>query len=100
MRHALIVAVFLAVSTPTLAQEGQRSLMQNQPLPQMLGFCVEPEEPLMDDMSLEILEMSRGEELARYMNEVQAYSHCLGETQNQIARKVKAYLDEYQKTMH
>lgn len=64
-------------------------------LHQVPGYCIPPERPLLDAASLQILDLTMGEELARYMNEAQAYGQCLDDTKRRLNNEVNQYLKQY-----
>ena len=47
---------------------------QPAPVQQVLGQCIYPSRPLLDEASLHALGLTMGEELSRYMNDAQAYT--------------------------
>lgn len=94
MRALLLI---LAASLPTVAISQERAPFQAEgAVAQMPGFCFEPQDPLLDEGSLEILGMTRGEEFTRYMNEAQAYSYCLERTRDMFYEKLRGLLAEYE----
>lgn len=64
----------------------------------MPGQCIYPSRPLLDEASLQILGLTIGEELGRYMNAAQAYSHCLDITKQQLNTEIHHYLEEYRRS--
>lgn len=91
------ILLVLIASFPTVLIAQERAPFQTEgAVPQMPGFCFEPEDPLLDAGSLEILGMTRGEEFSRYMNEAQAYSYCLERTRELFYEKLRGLLAEYE----
>lgn len=87
-----IFAALLSIAVPGLAG-GQSARIQQVP-----GFCIPPDRPLLDDGSLEVLGLTMGEELTRYMNEAQSYSLCLDHTKQQLYDEINQYLEQYRET--
>ena len=68
---------------------------QPAPVQQVPGNCIYPSQPLLDEASLHALDLTMGEELARFMNEAQAYSQCLDATKQQLNSEVDQYMQQY-----
>lgn len=68
---------------------------QPAPVQQVPGHCIYPSQPLLDEASLHALDLTMGEELARFMNEAQAYSQCLDATKQQLNSEVDQYMQQY-----
>jgi len=68
---------------------------QPAPVQQVPGHCIHPSRPLLDEASLHALDLTMGEELARFMNEAQAYSQCLDATKQQLNEEISQYLEQY-----
>lgn len=68
---------------------------QSAPVQQVPGHCIYPSQPLLDEASLLALDLTMGEELARFMNEAQAYSQCLDATKQQLNSEVDQYMQQY-----
>lgn len=68
---------------------------QSAPVQQVPGYCAYPSRPLLDEASLHDLGLTMGEELARYMNDAQAYSRCLDATKQQLNEEISRYLEQY-----
>jgi len=81
----LVVAGLLPLSTHA----------QPAPVQQVPGHCIYPSQPLVDEASLHALDLTMGEELARFMNEAQAYSQCLDATKQQLNSEVDQYMQQY-----
>lgn len=77
---------------------GTSAWAQSAPVAQIPGLCVPPSPPLLDEVSLEILETTEGQELSRYMDEAQAYSLCLDATKQQLYAEVNDYLEQWRET--
>ena len=83
---SLVVAGLLPLSTHA----------QPVPVQQVPGHCIYPSRPLLDEASLLALDLTMGEELARFMNEAQAYSQCLDATKQQLNSEVRQYVKQYE----
>ena len=71
---------------------------QSAPVQQVPGYCAYPSPPLLDEASLHALGVTMVEELARYMNDAQAYSQCLYATKQQLNEEISRYLEHYHGT--
>lgn len=83
---SFVLAGMLPLSSPA----------QPAPVQQVSGHCIHPPRPLLDETSLHALDLTMGEELARFMNEAQAYSQCLDATKQQLDDEISWYLEQYQ----
>lgn len=70
-----------------------------QPYVQMPGYCYPPGPPLVDEGSLQTLQITRGQEYTRYFNEAQKYMFCLDETKKLFSQEVQTYLEQYTETI-
>lgn len=82
-----MAAILLMPALPVFAQSALTA--------QTPGLCIPPDRPLLDETSLQQLGLTTGEELARYMNEANAYIFCLEETRKQVSEEVKIYLEQW-----
>lgn len=89
----------ILICLPCIALSQDREPFQAEgSIPQMPGNCYEPADPLLDEGSLEILGMTRGEEFNRYMNDAQAYSFCLERTREMFYDKLRGLIADYETT--
>lgn len=92
MIRATILFALCCAALPVRADEPTRRVAQ------VPGYCIPPDRPLLDEASLEILDLTMGEELTRYMNEAQSYSLCLDATKQQLYAEINGYIEQYQAT--
>lgn len=101
----------VALALPSLAQTGEGQSFDHHNLPpgpdpftapngiprmeQVPGSCREPEPPLSDDASLQLLGLTLGAEYSRYFDDAQAYLTCLERTKFDYVEVVRRHGEEY-----
>jgi hypothetical protein len=89
-RLALLLCAILPLSAAAQAGRAQ----------QVPGYCIPPDRPLLDAVSLQTLGLTLGEELTRYMSEAQSYSLCLDATKQQLYDEINQYLEQYRASVN
>lgn len=65
----------------------------------VVGGCVEPEPPLLDEASLQVLGVPIYEEFERYASQAQKYLMCLDQIKFDYVEVMRMYGEEYRKLL-
>lgn len=90
---ALAGMVVALLAAPVLAQPKDEFIPPYQS--QVPHYCIPPQEPILDQASLDYIGISLAGEFSRYFNDANAYIVCLDRSHTETVQRVREYGDLY-----